>query len=75
MKEQAKGLIASVSVFKLSANEAKVAQPAAKPVEAKKAPVLKKVEAKPAANKPMPKVAKPKLVNAKAAGGDDWSEF
>ena len=74
MKEQAKGLIASVSVFKLSANEAKAAQPVAKPVEVKKAPVLKKVETKPAANKPMPK-AKPKLVNAKAQGGEDWSEF
>jgi methyl-accepting chemotaxis protein len=78
MKEQAKGLIASVSVFKLNANEVKSAVVVAKAAEPKKPaaakPELKKVEAKPAANKPLPK-AKPKLVNAKQSGGDDWSEF
>ncbi len=73
MKEQAKGLIASVSVFKLSSNETKV-EPVAKPVEAKKAiQIVKKVDTKPAANEPMPK-AKPKLVYVKA-GGVGWSEF
>ena len=50
-----------------------VKKPEPKKIEAKKAEI-KKVDAKPAANKPMAKPA-PKVVNAKAQGGENWEEF
>ena len=68
MREQAVGLIGSVSVFKLG-DESQAAPPPLMKSELKRAEV-KKVEPKVAANKPVPK-AKPKVVNAKTEG---WEE-
>ena len=75
LKEQAQGLVTAVSVFKLSETDAKVVAPAAPEKKAAKAAEIKKVEAKPAANKPMAARSKPKLVNAKSGGGEEWEEF
>ena len=63
-------------MFKLSDTDTKVvAQPAAPAAKPAKAAEVKKVEAKPAANKSMAARPKPKLVNAKSGGGEDWEEF
>ncbi|HUN69876.1 MAG TPA: methyl-accepting chemotaxis protein, partial [Burkholderiales bacterium] len=67
-----------VSVFKLGDAPAQAPvqtapAKAASPDKAKTVAV-RKVQTKPAANKPLA-APKPKLVNAKSGGADDWEEF